>query len=174
MGRNPVTGIDSERTFRVAYEHALQAAGAHTAYMSSMERQGVPDLYWYGSGHSGWQELKFIDRLPSRAGSGVLGHRLTGQQRLFLSEVCDQGVLGAVAIGAPMTLVGNHPSGVIGVSFFFPQEFDGEGQITAEKFTACTRRALMADGHGCLRVLARMRAELTSRAGRGQLHIFSK
>lgn len=174
MGRNPKTSIDSEKPFRVAYEHALRSAGAHTAYMASMERQGVPDLYWFGSGHSGWQELKFVDRLPSRASSGLLGHRLTGQQKLFLCEVCEQGVLGVVAVGAPMALVGKHPAGVIGVSFFFPQEFDDTGQISVAQLRACERRALMADGHACLRILARMRGELRPQPGRGQMRLWPR
>lgn len=172
MGRNPRTVVDSERLFRVAYENALQAAGAHTAYMASMERQGVPDLYWFRSGHSGWQELKFVDRLPSRSGSGLLGHRLTGQQALFLNDVCEQGVLGVVAVGAPMTLVGPYAAGVIGVSFFFPQEFDATGQITGAQLRACTRRALLSDGGACLRVLARMYSELRPRAGRRQRRLW--
>ncbi len=174
MGRNPTPGVDSEKPFRVAYEHALQAAGARTVYMASMERQGVPDLYWFGSGHDGWQELKFVDKLPLRTRSGLLGHRLTGQQKLFLCEVCEQGVLGVVAVGMPMALVGSHPAGVIGVSFFFPQEFDDVGQISVAQLAACTRRALLSDGGACLAILARMRSELVSHAARGQRRFWAQ
>lgn len=160
--------IDSERAFRVAYEHALQAVGAYTAYMASMERQGVPDLYWCGLGCSGWQELKFVDKLPSRSQAGVLGHRLTGQQRLFLASVCEQGALGVVALGMPMTLVGPYPAGVIGVSFFFPGEFDAGGQLTRAQVTECPRRAIMTDGAACVRVMTEMHTHIAGARGRAQ------
>lgn len=117
----------------------------------------------------GWQELKFVDKLPSRSGSKLLDHHLTGQQRLFLIGVCEQGQLGVVAIGHPMALVSAHyGAGVIGVSFFWPSEFTEDGQITVAQLRACARRALMSDGCACFRELAIMHADMRERPRKRQ------
>lgn len=168
--------VHDEASFREQYEDSLGSVGVYVVYMSSMTRTGVPDDYLCGPGFSGWQELKFVDQLPLRRDSGVLGHRLTGQQREFLDKVYEQGHLAIVAVGAPASLMGSQwPRGEVGVSFFLPQAFDKQGQITRGQFEDCGHRAPMLDGPACLRVIGLMaqapREALVYRRGRGQLQL---
>lgn len=168
--------LSSEKEFRVVYEQELRKAGAFSAYMASMERQGIPDLHVCWNGIMVWQELKFITALPAREGSGILGHRVTGQQRLFLSDVCDQGGLGVVAVGHLVPQDGLGSSGPPGaqVSFFWPSEVGKDGQLTKQQFVSCRWRARLS-GRDCLRVLRLMREELdrVEHVPRGQMALWS-
>lgn len=144
--------IDSEEAFRVAYEQALRKAGAFVEYLHSRERQGIPDLHYAARGFVGWQELKFVSQLPARPDAGVLGHKVTAQQRIFLAGVSEQGGLGVVAVG-------HWERSRLLVSFFWSHQVSREGQISLSQFQSCVWRACALDGAAAVDVLTAMAEE---------------
>lgn len=61
--------------------------------------------------------------------------------------VCNEGLPGLVAVGAPMSLVVDGGEGV-GVFFFFVKEFDDKGQLTMSQIIDCKHKCMADDGRG--------------------------
>lgn len=143
--------IKDEREFRLAHERGLRDAGAFVAYTGGGVggRQGIPDLYWqHDRTTGGWQELKWIARLPARDDAGCLGHRLTGPQGLWLTEVCDRGGLGLVVVGCGQL-----------TAVFWPWELDERGQLSLAAWTRCRRKCPVGDGRSFTDIAGRMARE---------------
>jgi hypothetical protein len=135
--------MKSEKDFRIWYEKELRTAGAFCEYMSSMVRQGVPDVFVTHLGISSWHELKFVNELPARATSGVLvKHRFTGPQRMFMKEHAKHGGLALGVVGFRVGDVpGPNRAPPISVAFFLPHHIGRDGDITREQLHAARAEA---------------------------------
>ena len=147
--------IRDERSFRIAYERVLREHGAFYAYMSSMNRQGIPDLFVQHRGIGSWQELKFAEHLSSRTKTGSLGHKFTGPQRAFLRGVTE------------------NATGGVQVSYVFSHEIEEDGQVTVGRIMDITADGRTTPlGRGCLDILCVLIGRTAhSTRDRGQLRL---
>lgn len=120
-----------EAKFRRHLEHTLRPHVDLFAYMSSMNRAGVPDVYILDHGRSLWAELKAIDSLPRSQDANVLTrHKFTGPQVSFLRKV-------ARAQGLAMGLVGlSEPRGQWRIVKIAIADMGDDGSLAKSKFLA--------------------------------------
>lgn len=91
--------MSAEADFRRAFEAAIRRHIPLLAYMSSMNRAGVPDEYAIVDGRSYWIELKAVAKWPKRETSNVLAHRFSGPQLTFMRRVDAAGGRGLGVVG---------------------------------------------------------------------------
>ena len=151
--------VRDERSFRIAYERVLREHGAFYAYMSSMNRHGIPDLFVQHRGIGSWQELKFAEHLSARTKTGALGHKFTGPQRAFLRGVTENAGLGIGVVGHLGA------SGGVQVSYVFSHEIEDDGQVTVGRILDVTADGRTVPlGRGCLDILCVLMGRATHHA----------